>query len=250
MNRTSGVTAWTRISNIFSTAGVPADQFPAVPGDSRALDRISSPDVRTAPHRPVAPFGVRERTVGAPAALFAHKGSRKTAKRERTAPIGQWRDMLRCLREFGVRGQIAGINRYINNSPAYGVIADYAKDRPWTSPIEFLRCADESCAYALAKYLSLRLLGFHAHRLRLVWMTTAEGHHHSVLTVALSGQTLVLDSRSDAVLSDQAFEGAEPYVSMNGSRFCLHWHPSEAKGAKAALGRLEARLSNNEATIH
>ena len=68
------------------------------------------------------------------------------------------------MKGFGVRGQIAGINHYINQAAETFQIADYAKSRPWTSPLELLQCAGKSCAYALAKYLSLRLLGFHAHR--------------------------------------------------------------------------------------
>jgi predicted transglutaminase-like cysteine proteinase len=158
--------------------------------------------------------------------------------------------MVGCLRGFGVRGQIAGINRYINQAAETPNIADYAKSRPWTAPIEWLQCADHSCAYALAKYLSLRLLGFHAHRLRLIWMRAAGGQHHAVLTVALSGKTLVLDCRSDLVLTDASFEDVRPYVSFNAARFCLHWHPSESGGPQTALRRLEAGLAENKATIH
>jgi predicted transglutaminase-like cysteine proteinase len=188
--------------------------------------------------------------VGAPAALFARKASHKNAIHERTAPIGRWLEMVKSLKGFGVRGQIAGINHYINQAAETLQIAAYAKSRPWTSPLDLLQCADKSCAYALAKYLSLRLLGFHAHRLRLVWMRSRCGQQHAVLTVTLSGKTLVLDSRSDMVLSDAAFAETPPYVSLNPARFCLHWRPGEPGGAQAALSRLETRLAENADTIH
>ena len=250
MNKATGVSAWTRISTIFSAYRGAPGVFPDFPDAASALDEISPPDVRTAPHRASAAFGLRERTVGAPAALFARKGSHNNAAHERTAPIGGWLEIVQSLKGFGVRGQIAGINHYINRATETLQIADYAKSRPWTSPLDLLQCADQSCAYALAKYLSLRLLGFHAHRLRLVWMRSIGGQQHAVLTVTLSGKTLVLDSRSDVVLSDAAFAETPPYVSLNPARFCLHWHPSEPGGAKAALGRLERRLAENSDTIH
>jgi predicted transglutaminase-like cysteine proteinase len=241
MNKSTGFPAWTRLATTFSAAGAPAGGFPGFPDAFSALDEISPPDVRTAPHRARAAFGLRERTVGAPAALFARKAPHKNAARERTAPIGRWLGMLGSLKEFGVRGQIAGVNRYINQAPETHQIADYAKSRPWTAPIELLQCADQSCTYALAKYLSLRLLGFHARRLRLVWMTSNSGQSHAVLTVMLSGKTLVLDSRSDVVLSDAAFAETPPYVSLNPASFCLHWHPSEPGGVQSALHHLESR---------
>ncbi len=52
------------------------------------------------------------------------------------------------------------------------------------------------------------------------------------------------------VLSDAVFAETPPYVSLNPSRFCLHWHPGDPGGAKAALGRLTTHLAENSDTIH
>ena len=158
--------------------------------------------------------------------------------------------MLQSLKAYGVRGQIAGVNRYINQAAESLAIADYAKSRPWTSPVDLLRRNDSSCAYALAKYLSLRLLGFHVHRLRLVWLTATGRESHAVLTMTLSDKTLVLDSRSDVILEDAAFTDTPPYVSLNPAQICLHWLPSAPGGANAALGMLESHLARRQNTIH
>jgi hypothetical protein len=70
------------------------------PDGSIKFEQLQLPDIRTAPDRPIAPFGARERTVGAPQALFAANTVRKKIRRGRTAPIGDWRDIIRTDDDF------------------------------------------------------------------------------------------------------------------------------------------------------
>ncbi len=179
------------------------------PDSANKFDRLQLPDIRTAPHRPIAPFGARERTVGAPQALFATNTVRKKIRRGRTAPIGDWLDM-----------------------------------------IDYFGCDDNSVDYAFSKYVSLRLLGFHTSRLRLVWLVDEDGNHHAVATVFLKMQTFILDNRCDIIRTDDDFKDMVPFFSLNGACFYIHWNPNSSNSADAALCCIEKRLCKNQMLRH
>lgn len=154
--------------------------------------------------------------------------------------------MLRELAPFGAKGRIAGINAYVNSAAAVGEIAEQARQRRWTVPLSLFTCTDGSHDYALAKYVSLRRLGFHPDRLHLVWLEDGAdgggGGEHAVLTVTLGGHTLVLDNRSTHIASVDDGSRLRPICSLNGRRFSVHWDPNRPGGVKAALSFLEQRL--------
>ena len=102
----------------------------------------------------------------------------------------------------------------------------------------------------MTKYVSLRLLGFHASRLRLVWLVDSDGDHHAVTAVLLSGQTFILDSRSNTISTDAEFDGMSPYLSLNGARFYIHWNPNSSDSIETALDFMEQRLSENQMLRH
>ncbi len=219
-----------------------AAQVPAEPEAAKIFDHLQSPDIRTAPHRPIAPFGARERTVGDPEALFADNVKSPKVICGRTAPIGRWFGILQSLKPFGAKGQVAGVNNYINRAACVSEIADYGKSKPWTIPVTHFRCGDHSENHALAKYISLRFLGFHPERLRLVWLKHRSGGDHAVLTVSLGGQAFVLDSRHDVILPAEKTRDAIPYCSLNGFRFCVHWQKNARNGAERALRFMARRV--------
>jgi len=219
---------------------------PLEPDLAKVFDHLQSPDIRTAPHRLVAPFGARERTVGDPEALFANIAKDKNNPCGRTAPVGDWLNMVDALKPFGAKGQVAGVNRYVNQMTSIHEIAEFGKSRAWAAPVTHFRCRDSSEEYAFAKYLSLRVLGFHAERLRLVWLKRKGGADHAVLTVQLGGREFVLDNTHDAILpADAVVSDFQPYCSLNGFRFCVHWPQTAQNGAKRALRMMRRQLKRS-----
>ena len=128
-------------------------------------------------------------------------------------------------------------------------IASYGKTNNWAAPTRYFRCEDRSEKYAVAKYLSLRLLGFHAERLRVVWLRTKDGKsQHAVLMVQLADQSFVLDSRTDKITTDDMLKKEQPICSLNGRRFSVHWDANNPEGAKKAIEHLNKhanRLAGN-----
>lgn len=216
---------------------------PVEPDQAKVFDHLQSPDIRTAPNRLVGPFGARKRTVGDPEALFANIAKDDKHPCGRTAPVGDWLNIVDKLKPFGAKGQVAGVNRYVNQMTSIHEIAEFGKSRAWAAPVMHFRCRDGSEEYAFAKYLSLRVLVFHAERLRLVWLKRIGGADHAVPTVQLSGWEFVLDNSHEAILpADAVVSDFQPYCSLNGFRFCVHWPETAQNGAKLALRMMRQRL--------
>ena len=77
MHKTPGSRRGPVFFPFFSQSPGTVAAFPEFSGGTSAVDNMFSPNVRTAPHRACQAFGLRERTVGAPAALFARKAQQK-----------------------------------------------------------------------------------------------------------------------------------------------------------------------------
>ncbi len=221
-------------SNVKNLAGKTAEIHVA------SFNHLQCPDISRAPATPLSLCGTSEKKLGAPASLFPLKNRqlRKKAKRNHRQ-IKSWQTLVKTLAQFGAKGQIAGINNFINNLTDVAAIASYGKSNNWAAPTRFFRCEDRSEKYAVAKYLSLRLLGFHAERLRIVWLRANDGKpQHAVLMVQLAEQSFVLDSRTNKITTDDMLKKERPICSLNGSRFSVHWDTKNPEGAKKAIEHL------------
>ena len=215
-----------------------------------SFNHLHCPDISRAPATPLSLCGTSEKKLGAPDNLFPRKNRklRKKAKRNHSQ-IKSWQKLVETLTPFGAKGQIAGINSFINSLADVAAIASYGKANNWAAPTRYIRCEDRSEKYAVAKYLSLRLLGFHAERLRIVWLRAKDGKpQHAVLMVQLADQSFVLDSRTDKITTDDMLKKERPICSLNGSQFSIHWDAKNPQGAKKAIEQLNKhahRLAEN-----
>ena len=141
----------------------------------------------------------------------------------RGCELRQWAAFLNTLRGTGRRGQIEAVNRYMNRrayilDPVnYGVI-DY-----WAAPGQFLRRNGDCEDYAIAKFLSLRALGFaNANLLVVVLQDTNLGIAHAVLAVYVKDDILILDNQVADVVPARAIGHYRPIYSINETSWWLH----------------------------
>ncbi|MCB1970065.1 MAG: transglutaminase-like cysteine peptidase [Geminicoccaceae bacterium] len=128
-----------------------------------------------------------------------------------------WDAHLKSLVGLDEADQIRRVNRFINHwRPAWADAVACDMDGNWSPPLRFLR-SEGSCAdAAIAKYVSLRRLGFPAGRLRLVVVhDRLRDVRRTVLAVWTEDDVLVLDSLNDATLSQQRISQYTPYYSVN-----------------------------------
>jgi predicted transglutaminase-like cysteine proteinase len=217
-----------------------AGTAPATPGLAEAFDYAFADDVSAAPGCLPALFGARERVIGKPGQLFPEAPEPpKVAKRVLTT----WRDMLDNLMPFKAKGQVAGVNSYVNCFGDVTPLAARAKKGRWAAPASYIRTDEVSEDAALAKFASLRYLGFHPDRLKIVWFEDQqEKSRHALLAVALADQAAILEHRFSDVTTDIMLPAYRPYCSLSETQFSLHWDPTEGKKVMASLDRLGKSL--------
>ncbi len=215
-----------------------AETVPA-PKLAEAFDLSTVGDVSQAAGRPPALFGSRERVIAKPAHLLPGAPKVKRAKPEDDGATAPWLEMLDGLRPFNAKGRIAGVNCYLNGTDAVAGIARHARAEPWAAPFACLATDGESEDTAIAKFLSLRRLGFHPDRLRVVWVEDrADLTRHAVLAVIAGERPLILEHRFGDITTDAMLPGYLPYCSINQTRFSLHWEADDPKGVMASFDRL------------
>ena len=211
-----------------------------------SFNRLQCRDIGRAPDTAFNPCGLAQKHLGSPAILFPFKRHKeKKSSKENKQLIESWLKLVKTMSEFGAKGQIAGINNFINAQVNVAPIAAYGKANKWATPARYFSCEDHSENYAIAKYLSLRLLGFHSERLRVVWLRSkgrnsqsSKLSQHVVLMVKLADQTFVLDSRLNKITTDDMLQKEQPICSLNGSQFSVHWNTKTPNGAKKAVAQL------------
>jgi predicted transglutaminase-like cysteine proteinase len=130
--------------------------------------------------------------------------------------IKRWHAFLRKLRGRAPRAQLRAVNAYMNRVPYitdqrnYGVI-DY-----WATPRQFLTRGGDCEDYAIAKYLSLRALGWPRDRLRVaVVIDRRKRQAHAILIVYLGGNAYILDNQVAAIRRDAKVHYYHPVYSIN-----------------------------------
>jgi len=198
-----------------------------------ALDGVHDDNLASLPGRPAPLFAARGRRLGEPTILFPNR-----ARRRKACGDAGWNSFLEGFRAYGLRGQIAGINTFLNGSRDTEALADWGKALPWAAPLRHFRNAGSENV-ALAKYLSLRKLGVHAARLRFVWIEDAiEKSNRVVLALAVGGHNLILDSRRPDIALDIDLPHYRPYCSLGEKDFALHWDASKKAGWEESLKQL------------
>jgi predicted transglutaminase-like cysteine proteinase len=130
--------------------------------------------------------------------------------------VGAWLALLRSLEDQPRSQQVRAVNSFVNGWPYQPDSENWGRSDYWATPLEFFRRSGDCEDYAIAKYRSLRRLGWPADRLRLVVVQdVTRGLPHAVLAAYLGDAVLILDNLSDVVLSQERIAHYVPYYSIN-----------------------------------
>ncbi len=137
--------------------------------------------------------------------------------------LDQWARFLDTLRQRDPERQISSINEFINANTFISDRDNWGIKDYWSAPGEFFANGGDCEDYVIAKYLSLRRLGFRADDLRLVVLFDRKRRlAHAVLVVKLGGRALVLDNLEDRVRSWSELPHYRPLYSLNEQAVWLH----------------------------
>ncbi len=116
-------------------------------------------------------------------------------KMGRSCGLLDWALFLLKLEELGEMEQLSKVNAYVNAVRFREDRENWGRSDYWAGPGEFFARGGDCEDYAIAKYISLRRLGYPAERLRVVVLRDQRRRQsHAILAVDHNGKTLVLDN--------------------------------------------------------
>jgi predicted transglutaminase-like cysteine proteinase len=137
--------------------------------------------------------------------------------------LDQWRRFVDSLRGLAPRSQVEAINHEMNRRTHTRDLRNWGVEDYWASPMEFLDKSGDCEDFAIAKYVSLRALGWSDRQLRLVVLQDRRVQMmHAILVVQLEGETLVLDNQIPSVVKADSIRHYTPLYSINQSGWWLH----------------------------
>ncbi len=137
--------------------------------------------------------------------------------------LDHWARFLDTLRQAGAARQITAVNQFINANTFISDRDNWGIKDYWSAPGEFFANGGDCEDYVIAKYLSLRRLGFRAEDLRLVVLIDRKRRlAHAVLVVERDGRALVLDNLEDRVRPWSELPHYRPLYSLNEQAVWLH----------------------------
>lgn len=146
---------------------------------------------------------------------------RKTKEQKCYAQV--WRELLDSLKDKPADRQIAEINLHINKAPYITDIINWGVPDYWASLRQFFKKDGDCEDYAIAKYLSLKELGFDVNLMRIVVVQdTNLNVPHAILMVSLEGNRLILDNQVSYVIKESAILHYRPFYSINENAWWLH----------------------------
>ncbi len=133
--------------------------------------------------------------------------------------------------------QIQAVNQFLNQWQYKTDEQNYGQRDYWATPLEFLSRSGDCEDYAIAKYVSLRQLGFAAEDLRLVVLRdVVRDLPHAVLAVYLDREVYILDNLTTAVLPQEQVSQYVPYYSVNETTRWAHVLPADTLVSSRSTG--------------
>lgn len=136
---------------------------------------------------------------------------------------GKWITFLSGIKDKDPATKIREVNNYMNRAPYITDDQNWGTKDYWSSPGEFMSKFGDCEDYAIAKYMSLRLLGFNEDEMRVVAvkdMNLKVGH--AVLVIFLGGNTYILDNQIKDVVSTTKVLHYVPVFSINAKAWWKH----------------------------
>ena len=139
-----------------------------------------------------------------------------------------WDELKAKAEKLSRLEQLKLVNSFWNKWPYREDREVYKKDDYWAAPYEFRKNSGDCEDYSIAKYFTLRALGFDVDDMRIVvLMETIRNIAHAVLVVYLDGDAYVLDNLSSNVLSHSRYRNYVPQFSVNEKDRWAHVKPKK-----------------------
>ena len=131
-------------------------------------------------------------------------------------PVQDWLLFLETLKDKSKAEQIEAVNQYMNQIKFVADANNYGQNDYWATPMEFFAKGGDCEDYAVAKYISLRALGFSKEDLRLVVVQDRVMRAPHAMVVAYDdGKAKLLDNQNPAVMDSAQITRYVPVYSIS-----------------------------------
>lgn len=135
----------------------------------------------------------------------------------------QWEDFIASIKGLSPMEQIRRVNQYHNSTRYVQDIVNWGINDFWATPFEFFGKNGDCEDYAIAKYISLKRLGFDVDDMRVVVsQDTNLRIMHSVLAVYQGDKIYILDNQIQPVLEHTRIYHYKPIYSINEHAWWRH----------------------------
>lgn len=137
--------------------------------------------------------------------------------------LQEWASFITSIQGLDRRTQIERVNSYINEIDYIEDPDNWGMEDYWATPAQLFARSGDCEDYAIAKYMTLRSLGFPIESMRIVvLMDNNLGIGHAVLAVYTDTDVLVLDNQIDVVVSQSSIHHYQPVYSLNERNWWRH----------------------------
>jgi predicted transglutaminase-like cysteine proteinase len=146
-----------------------------------------------------------------------------TARRFNRCHLQEWRQLLHEIAAKDPVAQLEAVNSFMNRAPYVTDPVNYGVPDYWATPLQFMTKDGDCEDYAIAKFMSLRQLGFDNGQMRVVVVDDLNlGVAHAILVVYLDGRAYVLDNQIARVVPAEIIRHYRPVYSINEDAWWLH----------------------------
>lgn len=134
-----------------------------------------------------------------------------------------WEEALKAIESKGDVDKLKAVNAYVNETKYVQDIVNWGMEDYWATLFEFFTRNGDCEDYAIAKYMSLKKLGFSEDDMRIVILQDHNlGVLHAVLAVYESDGVYILDNQIKTVLKDKRIHHYQPIYSINEHAWWRH----------------------------
>lgn len=139
-----------------------------------------------------------------------------------------WQAFVQRMRGVGRYEQMVQVHRYLNRYKYIEDIDLWGRTDYWATPGEFMTLSGDCEDYSIAKYYTLKALGWSDTDLRLVVLRdTVRNIAHAVLAVNYNGENYILDNLATEPLQDKYLRQYTPYYAVNATSRWVFIKPLE-----------------------
>ncbi|HPF45789.1 MAG: transglutaminase-like cysteine peptidase [Alphaproteobacteria bacterium] len=134
-----------------------------------------------------------------------------------------WQDMINSLKGQPEKVTLETVNKYMNESSYITDMVNWHQEDYWATINQFLGKDGDCEDYAIAKYYSLKELGFKVDQMRIVIVHDNNLNiAHAILAVYLKDKIWILDNQVSHIISSDQVVHYRPLYSINENAWWLH----------------------------